>query len=437
MSSAADGAHEEVTMDLARPTMSTHLAELVRRRLPGHSLEAPFYTSMDFFHLDMAAIFARHWLFSATEAEIPDPGDYVVVDIGPYSVIILRDDDEQIRALHNVCRHRGSRLLTDGSGSVGNIVCPYHQWTYRTDGCLVYAPQQDPALDKSRFGLRPIKVTAVAGLIFTCLDDDAPDDFAEVALFLEPYLRPYELARTKIAHQVDLPEDGNWKLVIENNRECQHCDSSHPELVSAYFPFFGYSETDIAPRLRPVFDRYESALAALDEVRAAHDFPRADRRELASRATGFQLSHPPLDGAGISFGPNGSQVCSKLLGSLTTAEFGDLSLHLQPNAWFHFLSDHAVVFRVLPVSADRSVVRTTWLVPSDAVPGVDYDIDTLTQVWQATNQQDAGLVANTQAGVSDPSYRPGPYSVVEDHVEGFVSWYTSRLAQYLDGPGPG
>ncbi len=421
-------------MDLAPPPTAI---DLVRRRTPGHSLEAPFYTSPELFALDVTAIFARHWLFSAAEAEVPDPGDYVTVEIGPYSVLILRDDDEQVRAFHNVCRHRGSRLVPAGSGSVGNIVCPYHQWTYRTDGCLSFAPQQAPSLDRSRFGLRPIQVATVAGLIFVCLADDPPEDFSEVARFLEPYLDPYDLAHTTVAHQVDLTEDGNWKLVIENNRECQHCDGSHPELVSAYFPFFGYAEGDIPARLRPVRDRYDTAVAELDEVRAAHGFPRADRRELASRPTGFQLSHPPLDGAGISFGPDGSQVCTKLMGSLTTARFGDLSLHLQPNAWFHFLSDHAVVFRVLPVSADRSVVRTTWLVPAAAVPGVDYDVDILTHVWQATNQQDAVLVANTQSGVSDPGYRPGPYSVVEDHVEGFVRWYIDRLRHHLECSGPG
>jgi Rieske 2Fe-2S family protein len=419
-------------MSLATQTPPLEIESLFKSREVGYSLEAPFYTSRQVFDLDVAAIFARHWLFSAAESEIPEAGDYVTIDVGPYSVIILRDDDEEIRAFHNVCRHRGSRLLKESCGEVGNIVCPYHQWTYRTDGSLIFAESQPPAFDRSRFGLKPIHVRNLAGLIFICLDDNPPADFDEVAGFLEPYLTPFGLGNAKVAHQTDLPEEGNWKLVMENNRECQHCDGAHPELVTAYFPIFGYSENDITPRLRPVFERYQAAAASLERACAVGRFPRGDRRELDNRPTGFQLSHLPLDGAGISFAPDGAQLCKKLMGSLTEPKFGDLSLHLQPNSWFHFLSDHAVVFRVLPLSPDKSIVRTTWLVHPDAVEGVDYDVESLTAVWRATNNEDRELVVGTQNGVTNPGYVPGPYSLVEDDVEGFVNWYVKRVQDFLD-----
>ena len=419
-------------MTLATQTSPNGIESLVKSRAVGYSLEAPFYTGQEVFDLDIEAIFAKHWLFCAAEAEIPDAGDYVTIDIGPYSVIILRDDDEEIRAFHNVCRHRGSRLLKDPCGSVGNIVCPYHQWTYRTDGDLVFAEAQPPTFDRSRFGLKPVHVKNVAGLIFVCVADDAPADFDEVVNHIEPYLAPYDLGNAKIAHQIDLPEEGNWKLVMENNRECQHCDGAHPELVSAYFPLFGYSEDDITPRLRPVFERYQTASADLERVCALRNFPREEHRELDTRVTGYQICHLPLDGDGISFAPDGAQVCKKLMGSLTDAKFGDLSLHFQPNSWFHFLSDHAVVFRALPVSPDKTIVRTTWLVHADAVEGVDYDVDSLTAVWRATNDQDRELVAGTQKGVTNPGYLPGPYSLVEDDVEGFVNWYVTRVQDHLD-----
>jgi Rieske 2Fe-2S family protein len=419
-------------VSLATQTPLLDIEALFKGREVGYSLDAPFYVDPSVFDLDISAIFAKHWLFSAAESEIPEAGDYVTIDIGPYSVIILRDDDEEIRAFHNVCRHRGSRLLKDACGEVGNIVCPYHQWTYRTDGSLIFAESQPPTFDRSRFGLKPIHVRNVAGLIFICLDQNPPADFDEVASFLEPYLTPYELASAKVAHQIDLTEEGNWKLVMENNRECQHCDVGHPELVSAYFPLFGYTEADITPRLRPVFERYQNAAAALDQACAVRGFPQDERRELDNRPTGFQLSHLPLDGAGMSFAPGGAQVCKKLMGKLDEPRFGDLSLHMQPNSWFHFLGDHAVVFRVLPLSADKSIVRTTWLVHPDAVEGVDYDVDSLTAVWRATNNQDRTLVTGTQNGVTNPGYVPGPYSLVEDDVEGFVNWYVKRVQDYLD-----
>ena len=418
-------------MSLAIQTAPVELETLVRGRAVGYSLAAPFYTSQEIFDLDLEVIFGRHWLFSAVTAEIPDPGDYLTIDIGPYAVIIVRDDDEEIRAFHNVCRHRGSRLLKDPCGSIGNIVCPYHQWTYRPDGNLIFAESQPDTFDKSRFGLKPVHVKVVAGLIFTCFSDNPPDDFNEVAEFLEPYLAPYELTNAKVAHQTDLVEEGNWKLVMENNRECQHCDGAHPELISAYFPLFGYSEDDITPRLRPIFERFQASTADLERACSVRGFPQEERRELDTRATGFQLSHLALDGQGISFSEGGAQVCKKLIGSMTEPKFGDLSLHLQPNSWFHFLSDHAVVFRVLPISPDKSIVRSTWLVHPDAVEGVDYEIDSLTAVWEATNREDRELVADTQNGVTNPGYIPGPYSLVEDDVEAFVNWYVTRLQHHV------
>jgi Rieske 2Fe-2S family protein len=311
-------------------------------------------------------------------------------------------------------------------------VCPYHQWTYRTDGDLIFAEAQPPTFKKQDFGLKPVHVRTVAGLVFVCLAQEPPTDFDEVARVVEPYLSPYGLANAKVAHQVDLVEEGNWKLVMENNRECQHCDAAHPELVTAYFPLFGYSEDDITPRLRPVFERYRTAAANLESACVLHGFPRDGRRELDTRATGFQVSHLPLDGAGASFGPGGEPVCSKLMGSISTARFGDLSMHMQPNSWFHLLGDHAVVFRALPLGPDRSIVRTTWLVHAEAVEGVDYDLDSLTEVWKATNDQDRALVAHAQQGVTDPGYEPGPYSLVEDDVEAFVNWYITRLQHHLE-----
>ena len=272
-------------------TSPADLESLVKGRAVGYSLEAPFYKSREIFDLDLAAIFAKHWLFVATEAEIPEPGDYVTVDIGPSSVIILRDDDGDVRALHNVCRHRGSRILDAPCGAVGNLVCPYHQWTYRIDGSLIFAESQPQSLDKGRFGLKPVNVRTLAGLVFVCLASEAPSDFDEVVGAIEPYLTPYGLTDAKVAHQIDLVEEGNWKLVMENNRECQHCDAAHPELITAYFPLFGYSEDDITPRLRPLFARYQAAAASLESACAANRFPRGDRRELDTRATGFLISH--------------------------------------------------------------------------------------------------------------------------------------------------
>jgi Rieske 2Fe-2S family protein len=419
-----------MTIQLERSTRPDDVVALVGRRAAGYSLEAPFYTSQDVFDLDMDAIFAKHWLFVAAEAELPEPGDFVTVEVGPSSMIIVRDDDEQVRAFHNVCRHRGSRILDDKCGSVGNLVCPYHHWTYNVDGQLLHAENQPATFDRSRFGLKPVHVRNVAGFVFICLADEPPADFDEVAARIEPYLAPYELGRTKVAHQVDIVEQGNWKLVMENNRECYHCDG-HPELLSAYFPLHGYTAQDVPPRLRRVWERFEKASADLQAACRRQSFPIEGMREIDNRPSAFLVEHAPLDGAGKSYTAGGEAVCRKRLGSITDDAFGDLHLHMQPNSWFHMLSDHAVVFTVLPLSPDKTFLRSTWLVHEDAVEGVDYDVPTLTHVWNATNNQDSVFVARTQRGVEDPGYQPGPYSEVEGDVEAFVNWYISRVRAHL------
>ncbi|WP_079152464.1 aromatic ring-hydroxylating oxygenase subunit alpha [Streptomyces sp. RTd22] len=411
-------------------TTSDSTQDAVARRAVGHSLEGPFYTDRDFYGLDLAAIFTRQWLFVAVDAEIPGPGDYTTVDIGPYPVIVLRDDEGNPRAFHNVCRHRGARLLEDRSGSVGNLVCGYHKWTYGTDGALRYAPSQPGDFDRGCFGLKAVHVRSVGGLLFVCLADDPPADFGEVAARIEPYLLPHRLRGAKVAARTDLVEDGNWKLVMENNRECYHCDG-HPELLRTFFPTYGYAEEDIPAPLRPAHERYLRTDAELRATYARLGLPYALIEELDGRTTGFRIQRDALDLAGESFTPDGTAACRRLLGDLPTPRLGHLGLHLHPNSWFHVLGDHAITFSALPLAPDRTLLRTTWLVHPEAEEGVDYDRDTLLKVWTATNEQDARLVARAQRGVSSPAYVPGPYAPTEYQVEAFCRWYIARLREEL------
>jgi Rieske 2Fe-2S family protein len=417
---------------LAAPSPGvTDVARLVASRTRGTALESPFYADQSFFELDVAAVFARSWIFVTTEAEVPEPGDYVTVDVGPYSIIIVRDDDEEVRAVHNVCRHRGSRVLKDAKGSVGNLVCGYHQWTYATDGTLMHAGQQARDFRKSCYGLKQVNVRSVEGLVFVCLAAEPPQDFDEIAERIAPYLAPHEVRRTKVAFQEDLVEHANWKLVMENNRECYHCEAGHPELTCTFFPTYGYAVEDIPKRLLPAHARYVEAEAELERTCAERGMPFALIKELSGRPTGFRIRREALDGAGESYTRDGGTASRKLLGDFDAPRIGRLSLHFQPNSWFHFLSDHVITFSVLPLAAGRTLVRTTWLVHEDAVEGVDYDLERLTEVWHHTNEQDGRFVALAQAGVSDPAYVPGPYAPTESDVDDFVTWYIERLEEHL------
>ena len=193
-----------------RPSIS----QLIRARRPGHMLPADFYLRQDVFELDLDVLFRRQWLFVGVAADVPEPGDALTVDIGNASVILARDDDDQIRAFRNVCRHRGARLLEAGPATIGKLVCPYHQWTYELTGELIDAKHMGKDFDRSCHGLLPVHLRTVSGFVFICLADEAPADIDELARVMEPRLAPYDLTNTKVVFEQSIVEEGNWKLTM-------------------------------------------------------------------------------------------------------------------------------------------------------------------------------------------------------------------------------
>lgn len=407
--------------------------DLVGRRKAGYSLEAPFYTSPEIFDLDLDLIFSRHWIYVGVAPDVAEPGDCMTVEVGAASVLIIRGEDMEIRAFHNVCRHRGARLIDEHKTSVGNIVCRYHQWTYAEDGRLLFAEHMGPGFDKSCMGLKPVHLRSVAGLIFICLADQAPADIEAMAEAMLPYLAPHDLPNCKIAFTSDIVEDGNWKLTMENNRECYHCEANHPELTIPLFAYgFGFSPEELEEEERVHVERYGALLQDSHDRWEACGLPSREIERLNTTVTGFRTERLPLSGAGESHTMDTKVACRKLLGSFTDRKLGGLSFWTQPNSWHHFLSDHIVTFSVLPLGPERTLLRTKWLVHKDAVEGVDYDLDNLTKVWLLTNKQDGDLVGMAQSGVRQPGYEPGPYSpFTEGLVEKFCDWYVGRLSAHL------
>jgi glycine betaine catabolism A len=405
------------------------LLALIASRKTGYTLPAPLYLSPQVFARDVDLIFGRHWIFVGVEPEIPEPGDYLTVEIGTDSVIIVRDDDMHVRAFHNVCRHRGARLRDAGHGIVGNLVCPYHQWTYNLRGELIHNEHMGDDFEKCRFNLKPVNVRSLSGLLFMCLAETPPPGFEEMEKAIAPYLAPHDIANSKVAFQKDIIEEGNWKLTMENNRECYHCMANHPELTVPLLEYgFGYQAS---PDNLSKMQDFENLLAREHVRWESCGLPSAEI-DVLEHTTGFRTVRLPMAQSGESQTIDTKVASRKLLGNLTQADLGGLSFWTQPNSWHHFMSDHVVSFSVLPIAADRTLLRTRWLVHRDAVEGVDYDLDRLTSVWVATNDQDSSLVERAHMGVKSPAYEPGPYSpFTEGLVDKFTVWYLSRMAAGL------
>ena len=402
---------------------------LLRSRRPGHSLPGELYTRDDVLDADLDVMFHRHWIMIGLDCDVPEPGDVCVVDVGQTSVAIVRDDDGAVRAFFNVCRHRGAKLLPPGPGIVGKLVCPYHQWTYDLTGELFHAPHMGRDFDASCHGLRPVHLRSVGGLLYACLSDDPPADIQDLVDAVEPRLAPFDLRHAKIAHQTDLVEQGNWKLTIENNRECYHCAANHPELCVSFIDLdFGFDPDSLAPEDRAAAARHGALYAAKTAAWEAEGHPSAAVERLSGQhATNFRTQRLIIAGAGESQTPDARAACSRLLGTMARKDLGDTHLWGH-NCWHHVMGDHAVCFMALPLSAGQTLVRTKWLVHKDAVEGVDYDLERLTSVWTATNHQDAGLVAIAHAGAASRGYQPGPYSrFTESQLDRFAAWYVERM----------
>jgi len=396
------------------PSDADALTILYGRR-EGYSLPRPFYTDPDIFEMDLDNLFYREWLFAIPACEIPKTGNYVTLGIGAYPVLIVRGGDGEIRAFHNVCRHRGQRICSAAKGSAPKLVCPYHQWTFELDGRLLYARDMGADFDAAAHGLKQVHCREAGGLVFVCVADQAPD-FDPLGSELARYLAPHELQNGKVAFESTIVENGNWKLVIENNRECYHCGGNHPSLCRT----FSDKPTITAPREG----------AADDEVE--QHWQRCEAAGLPSRflihpTSQWRLARVPLLNNAESYTMDTRRACAKPLGRMPFFDAGSLLFFNYPNSWNHFLADHAIVFRVLPLTPTTTEVTTKWIVHKDAVEGVDYDLKRLSEVWLSTNDEDRQVVEDNQAGINSPAYEPGPYSQMhEDGVIQFVDWYCDR-----------
>ncbi|WP_295045771.1 aromatic ring-hydroxylating dioxygenase subunit alpha [uncultured Paracoccus sp.] len=390
---------------------------LLSRRTPGHALEQPFYTSPEVYQMDLETIFYREWLFAIPAAQLVKAGNYATLKVGAYNVVIVKGGDGVIRAFHNSCRHRGSIVCKERDGKVAKLVCPYHQWTYDLDGRLIWANNMGPDFDPTKHGLKPVHSRDLNGLIYICLAD-TPPDFEDFARTANPFLEVHDLRDAKVAHSSTIVEKGNWKLVWENNRECYHCSANHPALCRS-FPLdpevAGVSaDGSISARLQGHFDACAAA--------------GAPAQFTLGGAGQFRLARMPLQENAVSYTMDGKAGVTRQLGRVAKPDAGSLLVFHYPSTWNHFLPDHSLTFRVMPISPTETEVTTTWLVHKDAVEGVDYDLKRLTEVWIETNDEDREIVEVNQQGILSPAYQPGPYSPDwESGVIQFIDWYADWL----------
>jgi glycine betaine catabolism A len=397
---------------------------LIEKRKARHALPRELYIEPEVFRQDLEQIWHKDWIFAGHTFELEKPGQYLTLQIGDYPVLIIRDKSGQVRAFHNACRHRGSKVCEHAQGKVAKLVCPYHKWTFELDGSLLFAGNMGADFDRTQYNLKPVHCEIVHTYIYVCVADEAPE-FESFRHSVSPFIAPHFLDNCKVAFESNLVEKGNWKLVFENNRECFHCDGTHPELMNSFVENLSVAgvggEDD--PELTAHWNRCETA-----------GMPSKLVMDTNGR---FRMTRIPLSAGAVSYTMDGKPAVAGRLDKSGEPDIGALLYFNYPSTWNHFLGDHALSFRVLPIGPGETLVTTKWLVPNTAVEGVDYEIDRLTKVWLATNDQDRRLVEGTQAGVTSPTYEPGPFSdIAENGVCQFDDWYCETMLTRLQAQIP-
>ncbi len=405
------------------------IAQLLASDRKGLSLPRDLYVSEEAFQFDTQVMLKSVWLYACTVAHVKNPGDYFVFEVAHNSIIIIRGRDNEVRAFWNSCRHRGARICQEQRGRAPRLTCPYHQWTYGLDGALIAARSMAEDFDKKEHGLAPVALENVSGLIFICMDDNPPA-IDRVKADIVDQIAVYDLERCKVAVQDNYLEDANWKLVMENNRECYHCDAGHPELISV-LGTYGFGKGLPEDGEADVVD--DSAFDAMVDAKRDQWKAMGIFRDLIEFPDGWwhRVARLPLANGAVTQSIDGKLASKKLIGPFTEPETSSLSVWTQPNSWHHFCCDHVVTFSLTPVAAGKTLLRTSWLVHEDAVEGVDYDPDHLAALWRATNTQDGHFSMLNHQGISTDGYQQGPYAVEEKLVEDFKDFYVDRAKAAL------
>ncbi|MGQ0797119.1 MAG: aromatic ring-hydroxylating oxygenase subunit alpha [Methanobacteriota archaeon] len=352
------------------------------------SLPRAYYVSDDVFRLERDRIFHREWFCAGREAEVPEVGDYKVLDVAGEAVLVVRARGADLRAFYNVCRHRGSALcvstsrgMADGPDGnlAGSIRCPYHAWTYGLDGRLLGAPHLGTLTDEDReaFSLFPIGLETWGGFFFVNL---TPDEAASRGYNLGSQLGPvvervrrYPLSDLRGVRRIAYDVKANWKVLAENYNECYHCGPVHPELC------------DVVPAFRKDGGANLDWASGIPHREGAWTFTRTgttDRR--------------PFPGLG-------DEEAARHKGEL-----------VYPNLFVSLSPDHVAAFTLWPVGPGDTRVVCDFLFHPDEVARPGFDPSDAVDFWDLINRQDWAICERVQSGMRSRIFRQGYYAPMED-----------------------
>ncbi|MEA2555429.1 MAG: glycine betaine catabolism [Actinomycetota bacterium] len=355
--------------------------------LPGRDYHSP-----EVFELEQERIFLRGWFCVGREEQLPEAGDFLTADVAGESVILMRGTDGLARAFANVCRHRGTKLLEEPTGHLKSnaVVCPYHSWTYATDGRLIGTPNvhADDGLDRDAYGLHAIALESWDGFLFLNLSSN-PTPLRE-GLEKDPdeplaYER-YRLGELRSARTIVYEVETNWKIVVDNYNECLHCPSVHPELVK------------IVPLYRKGI--------VLDPTRVDGGVTLADGL--------------------YTFTMDGTSTLPQLpnLEEIDRRTYYGYSVF--PNLLVNLFSTGVMAYTLLPRSASHTTVISDYLFRPETIEADDFDPSDMVDFLDLVSRQDWDVCERAQRGVVSRFFDRGVYPPQDGLLHRFAERYVSE-----------
>lgn len=354
------------------------------------TLAREYYTDPSILDQEYEKIFLNNWLSAGRVSDLPEKGMYKTINIAGESVIILKDENNNLRAFYNVCRHRGTRICVDSGGRFSkSIQCGYHGWTYDLDGNLIGAPHMDAVqgFNKADYPLYPVAVAEWNGFIFINLTDD-PVSLREVFSPLTERFSEWKIDKLEVAKHKSYQVNCNWKVIIQNYCECYHCPLIHPDLADIHNYMGGRNDLFSGPFLGGFMNFNEN---------------------FESITHSGKLSCPPLEGLNDD----------KLDRVYYYSVFPNFLISLHP--------EYVMAHSVWPDGVDRCRIECFWLFAEDTIKSDAFELTDAIHFWDMTNQQDWEICERSQLGIQSKKYAPAPYSGQESLLAAYDKFYLSEL----------
>ena len=357
------------------PFSHEELEPTLRPLLEASLLPQRAYTDESVADWEARNFFLGGWICVGHVSAFRERGQFVTAEVAGESMLFVGE-----RGFYNVCRHRGSRLLTEKEGTTRRLQCPYHAWTYGFDGTLKNAPHTEELadFDPACNGLREIRTETLGGLVFADPSGVAPPLADHVGSLTEELDR-YRTADLKRAARIDYDVKANWKAIVENYSECLHCPGVHPELNRLSHYLSG--------------DDYEGPGAWCG---GSMTLTKEDADTMA--LNGGHAGRPPIAGV------DPRKV---------------LYFAIFPNTLISFHPDYVMLHTLWPRGADRTEVVCEWLFEPETMEREGFDPTDAVEFWDLVNRQDWHVCELSQLGIGSAGYTPGRYTEVESTVHDF------------------